>query len=77
MYTGDSGSGSDELDFIEKLSIPISVREQAEKAKTKKNLINEFIKELRLPCYEIVKYYYYYDVIEGLCRSLFQDRLLE
>jgi len=72
-----SGSGTDDLNFIEKLSIPLQVREKAEKAKTKRTLINEFIKELRLPCYDVVKYYYYYDVIEGLCRSLFQDRITE
>jgi len=53
------------------------VREKAEKNRTKRSLINEFIKELRLPCYDVVKYYYYYDVIEGLCRSLFQDRIIE
>lgn len=73
----ESGSGTDDLNFIEKLSIPLGVREKAEKARTKRQLINEFIKELRLPCYDVVKYYYYYDVIEGLCRSLFQDRISE
>ena len=73
----ESGEASDEFDFIEALSIPLEERDKFEKQKTKKALVNEFIKELRLPCYDVVKYYYYYDVIEGLCRSLFQDRIHE
>jgi len=49
----------------------------------KKTFVNEYIKELKLPCYDIKTgdehnyYYYYYDVLEALCRSLFQDLLNE
>lgn len=49
----------------------------------KKAFVNEYIKELKLPCYDIKTgdehnyYYYYYDVLEALCRSLFQDLLNE
>jgi hypothetical protein len=30
-----------------------------------------------IPCYDAVKYYYYYDVLEALSRSLFQNLLIE
>lgn len=34
-------------------------------------LMSSFVGSLRVPCYDKVKYYYYYDVIEALSRHLF------
>jgi hypothetical protein len=34
--------------------------------------INLYISDLRLPCYDCIKYYYYYDILESLSRKLFQ-----
>ena len=39
--------------------------------------MNEFIKTLKIPCYDCVKYYYYYDVLEALSRTLFQNLIFE
>lgn len=38
--------------------------------------MNQFIGELKIPCYDAVKYYYYYDVLEALSRCLFQSLLV-
>ena len=35
--------------------------------------INSYISSLKLPCYDSIKYYYYYDILEALSRNLFQQ----
>jgi hypothetical protein len=49
---------------------------QEEKAKFKQKKIlykdiNRYISSLKLPCYDSIKYYYYYDILESLSRKLF------
>lgn len=34
--------------------------------------MNKFIASLQIPCYQCIKYYYYYDILEALSRNLFQ-----
>jgi len=36
-----------------------------------------FVGNLKVPCYNKIKHYYYYDILEALSRDLFQRRLLE
>lgn len=33
--------------------------------------MNKFIASLQIPCYQTIKYYYYYDILEALSRNLF------
>ena len=40
-------------------------------------MMNDFIAQLKIPCYEVITYYYYYDVIEALSRNLFQNLIFE
>ena len=36
-----------------------------------KKFYNTFVSKMQIPCYEKLTYYYYYDVLEALCRHLF------
>ena len=44
-----------------------------ERKKVLARLMNDFVAQLRLPVYDSVKYYQYYDVVEALTRNLFQN----
>lgn len=44
-----------------------------ERKKVLARLMNDFVAQLRLPVYDCIKYYQYYDVIEALTRNLFQN----
>ena len=39
--------------------------------------MNDFVAQLKLPVYDTIKYYQYYDVIEALTRNLFQNKLVQ
>ena len=52
-------------------------REKFMLQKMVKKFYNTFVSKMRIPCYERLTYYYYYDVLEALCRHLFQMLLLE
>lgn len=42
----------------------------------RKRQMNQFIGALKIPCYDAVKYYNFYDVLEALSRCLFQGLLV-
>jgi hypothetical protein len=37
-----------------------------------RRLYNKFTAKLRIPCYKNLSYFYFYDVLEGLSRTIFQ-----
>jgi len=39
--------------------------------------MNDFVAQLKLPVYDTIKYYQYYDVIEALTRNLFQNKIYQ
>jgi hypothetical protein len=64
----------------QELAVMKGSREERQEYNQKKVIyrdINRFISSLRLPCYAAVKYYYYYDILEGLSRRLFQQLLTQ
>lgn len=52
--------------------IPADERNKRQKWKRLRRLYNKFTAKLRIPCYKNLSYFYYYDVLEGLARVLFQ-----
>ena len=40
-----------------------------------RRLYNKFTAKLRIPCYNKLQYFYYYDVLEAVSRVLFQNTL--
>lgn len=64
-------------DFMKKLSVSPELQEAYERRRLYKRLLDKFISSLRIPCYDGLKYYYYWDVIESLARNLFQNLVLE
>ena len=57
---------------IRKLKMSPEERREYEMQKRAVRDMNKFIASLQIPCYQTIKYYYYYDILEALSRNLFQ-----
>lgn len=52
--------------------MPVEERNKRTKWRRLRRLYNRFTAKLRIPCYKDLSYFYYYDVLEGVSRVLFQ-----
>ena len=48
-----------------------------EQEQVMEKLLSAFIGSLKVPCYNTVTSYYYYDILEALSRDMFQRKLIE
>jgi hypothetical protein len=56
---------------IRKLKMSPEERREYDLQKRSVKDMNKFIASLQIPCYQTIKYYYYYDILEALSRNLF------
>jgi hypothetical protein len=63
------------VDELRKLSMSPDERRAMDHKRLVTIDMNKFIGSLQIPCYDKIKYYYYYDILEALSRNLFQNLL--